>query len=209
MDSVSVIHAGPASTEEGGDAGYANAVKRLEDRVVAVRKALHAALPSRASYARICLTQLSRQLAVEHDARERLEDFLREKGISVDHLGLGTTGVSSELLRTVRKTLTTQLPANASLQDVRSALALAESRLAEAEEGHSASMMAVDSLMHVINIVSAMDNTTEASVMQALPTMASLAAKGAAARALLAAGAAAAVAETMLAHRVRRPCCVA
>ena len=37
MDSVSVIHAGPASTEEGGDAGYANAVKRLEDRVVAVR----------------------------------------------------------------------------------------------------------------------------------------------------------------------------
>jgi hypothetical protein len=70
-------------------------------------------------------------------------------------------------------------------------------------------MMAVDSLMHVINIVSAMDNTTEASVMQALPTMASLAAKGAAARALLAAGAAAAVAETMLAHRVRRPCCVA
>ena len=165
--------------------------------------------PSRASYARLSAAQLSRQLAVEHDARERLEDFLREKGISVDHLGLGTTGVSSELLRTVRKTLTTQLPANASLQDVRSALALAESRLAEAEEGHSASMMAVDSLMHVINIVSAMDNSTEASVMQALPTMASLAAKGAAARALLAAGAAASVAETMLAHRVRRPCCVA
>jgi hypothetical protein len=37
MDSVSVIHTGPASTDEGGEAGYANAVKRLEDRVVAVR----------------------------------------------------------------------------------------------------------------------------------------------------------------------------
>jgi len=201
MDSVSVIHAGPASTEDGGDAGYANAVKRLEDRVVAVRNGpppLFLPCVSRRS-----LPQLSRQLAVEHDARERLEDFLREKGISVDHLGLGTTGVSSELLRTVRKTLVTQLPANASVQDVRAALAQAESRLVEAEEGHSASMMAVDSLMHVINTVSAMDNNSEASVMQALPALASLAAKGAAARALLAAGAAAAVAETMLAHRVR------
>lgn len=141
---------------------------------------------------------------MEHDARERLEDFLGEKGISVDHLGLGTSGVSSELLRTVRKTITAQLPNNAPIQDVRAALAHAETRLVEAEEGHSASMMAVDSLMHVINIVSAMDNTTEGSVMQALPTLASLAAKGAAARALLAAGAAAAVAETMLAHRVRQ-----
>jgi hypothetical protein len=37
MDSVSVINTGPASTDEGGEAGYANAVKRLEDRVVAVR----------------------------------------------------------------------------------------------------------------------------------------------------------------------------
>ena len=121
----------------------------------------------------------------------------------MDHLRLGTTGVSSELLRTVQKTVRTQLPATAPLKDVRAALAHVEQRCAEAEEGHSASMMAVDSLMHVINTVSAMDNTDEAAVMQALPALASIAAKGAAARALLTAGAAAAVAETMLAHAVR------
>jgi hypothetical protein len=128
---------------------------------------------------------------------------LREKGVSVDHLQLGTSGVSSELLRTVRKTAMPQLPPNAPLKDVRAALAHVEQRCAEAEEGHSASMLAVDSLLHVISTTSAMDNSSEAAVMQALPALASLAAKGAAARALLAAGAAAAIAETMLAHAVR------
>jgi hypothetical protein len=111
--------------------------------------------------------QLSRQLAVEHDARERLEDFLREKGVSVNHLQLGVSGVSSELLRTVRKTALTPLPPSAPLKDVRAALAHVEQRCSEAEEGHAASMLAVDSLMHVINTVSAMDHSSEAAVMQA------------------------------------------
>jgi hypothetical protein len=46
MDSVSVVLGGTASTEEGGDAGYANAVKRLEDRVVQVAWCLFALGPS-------------------------------------------------------------------------------------------------------------------------------------------------------------------
>lgn len=174
MDSVSVIHAGAASTDEGGDAGYANAVKRLEDRVIAVRAHHTFGLPVHAGFADAgpCVPplvrggQLSRQLSVEHDARERLEDFLREKGVSVDHLQLGTTGVSSELLRTVRRTAMPQLPANAPVRDVRAALAHVEQRCLEAEEGHAASMLAVDSLMHVISTASCMDNSSEAAVMQ-------------------------------------------
>ncbi len=123
--------------------------------------------------------QLSRQLSAEHDARERLEDFLRSKGISVDHLQLGASGVSSELLRAVRKTVAPQLPLTAPMKDVRAALAHVEQRCAEAEEGHAASMLAVDSLMHVISTVSAMDNTSEAAVMQVrLQTLGMLRARG-------------------------------
>ncbi len=177
LDSVSVV---PDARSRGDaeDVGYANAVKRLEDRVLS----------------------LSRQLAAEHDARERLEDFLREKGISIDHLRLATSGMSSALLRTVRKTVLAPLPPDAPMKTVRAALAHLEERCAEAEEGHAASTLAVDNLLRVLGIASTVDNADASAVMQALPSLAALAGKGAAARALLTAGAAAAVGETMLAH---------
>jgi len=177
MDSVSVVGDPAPRWEEGG--GYADAVKRLEDRVVA----------------------LSRQLAAEHDAREALEDFLRDKGISVTHLRLGVSGVvSSRLLRTATRSAQAALPAGASVGEVRQALTAAEERCGAAEEGHEAAMLALDSLLHVLTTAATLDRADEAAAMRALPTLAALGAKGAAARALLAAGAAMAVAETMAEH---------
>lgn len=176
MDSVSVVPGDVAHDEE---VGYANAVKRLEDRVLA----------------------LSRQLNAEHDARERLEDFLRDKGFSVEHMQLATVGVTNALLRTVRKTVMPALPpADAPPKVLRAALVQSQQRCAEAEEGHAASTGAVDGLMRVLTTASVFSRSDPASVMQALPTLAALSATGAAARVFLAAGAAAAVGETMLAH---------
>ena len=176
LDSVSVV---PDARTGSDELGYANAVKRLEERVLS----------------------LSRQLTAEHDARERLEDVLRERGISVEHLRLATSGLmSSALLRTVRKTVVAPLPPDAPMKTVRAALAHLEQRCAEAEEGHASSTQALDNMLRVLGVASAAENGDAGAVMQALPALATLAAKGAAARALLSAGAAAAVGETMLAH---------
>ena len=175
MDSVSVVPGGGAREDE---LGYANAVKRLEDRVLA----------------------LSRQLSAEHDSRERLEDFLRDKGFSVEHMQLATIGVTNALLRSVRKTVMPSLPPDAPPKALRAALVQLQERCAEAEEGHAASTGAVDGLMRVLTTASVSSRNDPASVMQALPTLAALSATGATARVLLAAGAAAAVGETMLAH---------
>ena len=174
MDSVSVV---PGGHDE--EVGYANAVKRLEDRVLA----------------------LSRQLNTEHEAREKLEDFLREKGFSVEHMQLATVGVTNALLRTVRKTFMPALPPpDAPPKVVRAALVQLQQRCIDAEEGHAASTGAVDGLMRVLTTASVLNRNDPATVMQALPTLAALTATGTAARVLLAAGAAASVGETMLAH---------
>jgi hypothetical protein len=175
MDSVSVI---PGDIGRDEEQGYANAVKRLEDRVLA----------------------LSRQLTAEHDAREKLEDILRDKGFSVEHMRLATSGVTNALLRTVQRTVMPPLPPDATPKALRAAVAHLQERCTAAEDGHAASTGAVDALLRVLSSASVTDRGDPAVVMQALPILATLSATGAAARALLAAGAAAAVGETMLAH---------
>jgi len=175
MDSVSVVPGMRADDT----AGYAAAVHRLEERVLA----------------------LSRQLAAEHAAREKVEAVLRDKGISVPHLRLATSGVSPALLRTVQRTTLPPLPPDAPMKMVRSTLALVEARCLEAEEGHAASAAALENVLRIMCAASGGDRTDVGGVMAALPALSSLAAPGAAARALLSVGAAAAVGESMLAHK--------
>jgi len=176
LDSVSVVPGAPMVAEEAG--GYATAVHRLEERVLA----------------------LSRQLAAERTVREQMEASLRDKGISVPHLQLATSGVSPGLLRTVRRTTLPPLPPDAPMKLVRSTLALVEARCAEAEEGHATSTAALENMLRIVRTASGSERSDMGAVMAALPALASLSASGAAARALLSVGAAAVVGESMLVH---------
>jgi len=174
LDSVSVA---PGGSRPALDSSY-DPVKRLEERVLS----------------------LSAQLAAANAAQERLEGVLRERGIAVEHVLIANQLTSTGLLRTVRRSQPSALPPDAPMKAVRAALSLAEARCAEAEEGHAASSSSLESLLGVVTAAACSDSGDAEGVMRALPALAALAGHGSAARALLAGGAAAAVAQSALAH---------